>query len=153
MARFAKFAAIALALCAVPEAGTAAQPGATVSATARVVAEPPAGLGQVVFFRRASIIGMPYWTNVRENGAPHGKLTNGSWFVQALEPGVHTFDTSVLGKDSMRMEIDPGETYYVEGKITLALLGYTIIMTPSDAGTFQRMLKGMKPAQVEAPAR
>jgi hypothetical protein len=105
---------------------------------------PPAGKGQVVFFRRSSLLGFPYWTNVRENGVAYGKLTNGVYFVQVLDPGVHQFDTSVLGKDAMKVNVDPGETYYVEGKITMQLVGYTITMAPSDEGAFARVKNSLK---------
>ena len=137
----------AILLAAAPEAALAQEAAPAVGSPAAVVPEPPAGKGQVVFFRRSSLMGMPYWTNVRENEAAYGKLGNGAYFIQPLEPGVHTFDTSVLGKDSMKVQVDPGETYYVEGKITMALIGYTIVMVPSDAATFRKVLKGMRPAK------
>lgn len=117
--------------------------------TPGTIAPAPADKGQVVFFRKSSIMGMPYWTNVRENDVAYGKLSNGVYFVQTLDPGVHTFNTSVLGKDSMKVEIDPGETYYVEGKITMAVVGYTVVMAPSDAAAFQKAFKGMKLAKPE----
>ncbi len=145
----------ALALSVVPALAGAAEPAAkpaSAPAASSDLPPPPAGKGQVVFFRKSSLMGMPYWTNVRENDAAYGKLTNGVYFVQTLDPGVHTFNTSVLGKDSMKVEVDPGETYFVEGKITMALIGYTIVMAPSDAATFQKMFKGMKLAKPEPVA-
>lgn len=122
-------------------------PVAASAAVSGSVAAPPEGKGQVVFFRKSSLMGMPYWTNVRENEVAYGKLTNGVYFAQTLDPGAHTFNTSVLGKDALTLEIDPGETYYVEGKITMAVVGYTIVMAPSDQATFQKALKSMKPAK------
>jgi hypothetical protein len=116
---------------------------------ASAVPTAPAGKGQVVFFRKSSLMGMPYWTNIRENDVAYGKLSNGVYFVQTLDPGAHTFNTSVLGKDAMKVEVDPGETYYVEGKITMAVIGYTIVMAPSDAAAFQKAFKSMKPAKPE----
>ncbi|HEX2816417.1 MAG TPA: DUF2846 domain-containing protein, partial [Phenylobacterium sp.] len=130
----------------------AAEP-ASKPAASSVVAPAPAGKGQVVFFRKSSLFGFPYWTNIRENDVALGKLTNGAYFVQTLDPGVHMFNTSVLGKDAMKLQIDPGETYYVEGKITMAVVGYTIVMAPSDEGAFQKSLKGMKPAPPVDPAK
>jgi hypothetical protein len=120
---------------------------------AAAVGTPPAGKGQVVFFRRSSLMGFPYWTNIRENDAAYGKLSNGVYFVQALDPGPHTFNTSVLGKDALKIEVDPGETYYVEGKITMALVGYTVVMAPSDAASFQKVFKGMKAASPPEPEK
>jgi hypothetical protein len=141
-------AAAGLAQAAEP----AAKPAAA-SAAASAVPAAPKDKGQVVFFRKASMFGFPYWTNIRENDVALGKLTNGVYFIQTLDPGVHTFNTSVLGKDAMKLQIDPGETYYVEGKITMAVVGYTIVMAPSDDAAFQKAFKGMKPAPPVDPAK
>lgn len=140
---------IILALLSAPAGLARAAEPAAASAAASAVPPPPADKGQVVFFRRSSMLGFPYWTNVRENDVAYGKLTNGVYFVQTLDPGVHAFNTSVLGKDAMKMQIDPGETYYVEGKITMAVIGYTIVMAPSEEATFQKVFKGMKLAKPE----
>jgi hypothetical protein len=142
-------ALLALALlAAAPAAPVLAAPKVDPAVAAAAAVPPvPEGKGQVVFFRRSSLMGMPYWTNIREDEAVHGKLSNGVYFVKTMEPGPHTFNTSVLGKDSMKIEVDPGETYYVEGKVTMAVIGYTVIMVPSDAATFQKVFKGMHPAK------
>ena len=143
----------ALLVAAGPGLVQAAEPApkaAEASASASAVAPAPPGKGQVVFFRKSSMLGFPYWTNVRENDVALGKLTNGVYFAQTLEPGVHLFNTSVLGKDAMKLQVDPGETYYVEGKITMAVVGYTIVMAPSDEAAFQKAFKGMKLGKPEA---
>lgn len=143
-------------LSAVAGVAQAADSASVTSSSASSAVPPaPADKGVVVFFRKSSFFGMPYWTNIREKDVAYGKLTNGVYFVQTLEPGVHEFTTSVLGKDAMKVQVDPGETYYVEGKITMAVVGYTVVMAPSDEASFQRALKGMKaarsePAKVEA---
>ncbi len=48
--------------------------------------------------------------------------------------------------------MNPGETYYVEGKISMQVIGYTIQMAPSDEETFKKVLKGMHLAKPEADA-
>jgi hypothetical protein len=131
----------------------AAEPAAKPADAASAVPAVAKDKGQVVFFRKSSMFGFPYWTNIRENDVALGKLTNGAYFVQTLDPGVHMFNTSVLGKDAMKLQIDPGETYYVEGKITMAVIGYTIVMAPSDATAFAKAFKGMKPAPPVDPAK
>jgi hypothetical protein len=142
-------AAAAVLISAAPGLAQASDPVPKPADAASAVPPVPAGKGQVVFFRKSSLMGMPYWTNIRENDVAYGKLSNGVYFVQTLDPGVHTFNTSVLGKDAMKVEVDPGETYYVEGKITMAVIGYTVVMAPSDAATFQKVFKGMKLAKPE----
>lgn len=129
---------------AVPAQAADSAPASVAASASADIPPPPAGKGQVVFFRRSSMFGFPYWTNVRENGAAYGKLTNGVYFVQVLDPGAHQFDTSVLGKDSIKLQVDPGETYYVEGKIAMQIVGYTIVMAPSDEASFAKAKRGMK---------
>jgi hypothetical protein len=147
-------AALLSAAAVAPAFAQDSAPAAAPSATG--LSAPPAGKGQVVFFRRSSMFGFPYWTNVRENGAAYGKLSNGVYFVQVLDPGVHEFDTSVLGKDAMKLQIDPGETYFVEGKIAMQIVGYTIVMAPSDEATFTKVKHSLKlapPPEPDAPAK
>jgi hypothetical protein len=145
------FAAVTLLATApgLVQAGEPATPSTSSAAAPDLIPPPPAGKGQVVFFRKSSLMGLPYWTNVRENDVAYGKLTNGSYFVKTLDPGVHEFTTSVLGKDSMKVQVDAGETYYVQGKITMALVGYTIIMAPADAAGFEKVFKGLGLAKPE----
>jgi hypothetical protein len=131
------------------QAEETAPASASPSAASSAVPPPPADKGQVVFFRKSAFMGMPYWTNVREHDVAYGKLTNGSYFVTTLDPGVHEFRTSVLGQDSMKVQVDAGETYYIQGKITMAVIGYTVIMAPSDAASFEKVFKGMKLAKPE----
>ncbi len=148
-------AALGAALIALPLVASAQDaapaPASAPAASTDTVAPPPAGKGQVVFFRKGSMFGFPYWTNVRENGQSFGKLTNGVWFTAVVDPGAHQFDTSVLGKDSIKLQVDPGETYYVEGKIAMQIVGYTIVMAPSDEATFAKAKKGLKMAPPPAP--
>jgi hypothetical protein len=147
-------ALIALALAsAAPALAQPTEPAsasASPSAASSAVPPAPADKGQVVFFRKSSFIGMPYWTNVREQDVAYGKLTNGTYFVQTFDPGVHQFKTSVLGKDEIKMQIDPGETYYVQGVITVGVVNTAIVLEPSDAASFEQVFKGMKLAKPDA---
>jgi len=138
----AVLAALALSSVSVPvlaEDAAAPAPAAT-----SAIAPPPAGKGQVVFFRHMGLMGAPYWAKVREKDAEIGKLSDGVYFVAVTDPGVHTYTAAVTGKDTLRMQVDPGETYYVEGRMTIALLGYNVVLAPSDEAAFQKALSGMK---------
>ena len=107
---------------------------------------PPAGEGQVVFFRRKSLLGTGQWFNVRENGAALGKLTNGAYFVQPAGPGQHTYTakTEPELKDHLRIEIDAGETYFVEGALTKGVVIGTADISPSSRAAFESAAADLK---------
>ncbi len=109
---------------------------------------PPPGKGLVVFFRPKSVMGTGQWFNVRENGAALGKLTNGSYFVQVTEPGVHTYTASVEPefKDHLKLEIDAGETYFVAGGLTKGVIIGAADLTPSDRASFNKAAKDLAAA-------
>ena len=78
-----------------------------------------------------------------------GKLTNGAYFVQTVPPGLHTFTASTEPefKDSLKLQIDPGETYFVEGILTKGVVIGAADLTPSDRATFQKAAMSLKVAQ------
>jgi hypothetical protein len=110
------------------------------------ISSPPPGQGEVVFFRAKSLMGTGQWFKVRENGAELGKLTNGAYFVQVAAPGVHTYTatTEPEAKDHLKLEIDPGETYYVVGTLTKGIVIGTADLTPSDRAAFDKASKDLK---------
>jgi len=113
------------------------------------IATPPKGMGQVVFFRKKSLLGTGQWFNVREDGKALGKLTNGVWFAQAVSPGQHTFTakTEPEFKDRLTLKIDAGETYFVEGMLTHGVVIGIADLTPSDRTTFNDAAKDLKAAE------
>lgn len=110
---------------------------------------PAKGMGQVVFFRKKSLLGTGQWFNVREDGKALGKLTNGVWFAQAVPPGPHTFTakTEPEFKDKLTLKIDAGETYFVEGQLTHGVVIGIADLTPSDRTAFNAAAKDLKPAE------
>jgi hypothetical protein len=99
---------------------------------------PPAGQGQVVFFRIKAPANFGTWFNVRENGEALGKLSNGAYFIARLRPGVHSFTATLEPefKDKLTLKIDPGETYYVEGTMTHGVVIGVADLNPSDKAHF-----------------
>jgi hypothetical protein len=110
------------------------------------VPPPPAGEGQVVFFRPNSLLGTGQWFNVRENGQALGKLTNGAYFIQATTPGLHTYTATEEPefKDKLKLEVDPGETYFIEGSLTKGVLIGAADLTPSNRAAFDKHSNELK---------
>ena len=109
---------------------------------------PPPGQGQVVFFRPKSLMGTGQWFNVRESGKALGKLSNGAYFVQVTDPGVHTYTATLEPelKDRLNLDIDAGETYFVEGTLTGGLVISAANLSPSSRATFNRAAGRLQPA-------
>jgi hypothetical protein len=107
---------------------------------------PPAGSGQVVFFRRKSLLGTGQWFNVRENGKALGKLSNGAYFVEVATPGPHTYTATSEPelKDHLTLEVAPGESYFVEGTLTKGLVIGAADLSPSDRARFDEASKDLK---------
>jgi hypothetical protein len=117
---------------------------------------PPPGQGQVVFFRAKSLLGTGQWFKVREGGQSLGKLSNGAYFVQVEAPGAHAFTATEEPelKDRLRLEIDAGETYYVEGGLAKGVVVGAAFLSPSDRASFDAAAKDLKLAAAagEEPA-
>lgn len=114
---------------------------------------PPRGMGEVVFFRRRSILSLGQWFKVRENGKALCKLTNGAYCVQVADPGAHTYTATFEPelKDHLTLQVDAGDTYFVEGTTSRALLVGAADLSPSDSKTFAIESKHLKPAPPIAP--
>ncbi|OQW56841.1 MAG: hypothetical protein A4S17_13225 [Proteobacteria bacterium HN_bin10] len=106
------------------------------------VSAPPEGKGQVVFFRPNRFVGAALTFTVRENDADLGRLPNGRYFVHVAEPGIHEYE---IGRnDTMRMEIEPGETYYAIQSTQMGIVAGRAVLSPSDAAAFSEAYPRMR---------
>lgn len=105
---------------------------------------PPEGKGQIVFFRPSKFVGGAVGFKVREGQTELGKLRSGKYFVAAVEPGTHEYTVHSEAKDVLAMEVEPGETYYVQGTITMGVMVGRPNLAPSDAATFNGMAGKLK---------
>lgn len=124
---------------ATPEAAATAEPQATAPATTGRVPAPPEGKGQIVFFRPSRLAGAALSFSVHEGDAGVGKLGNGSYFVLAADPGPHAYSIQSEAKDTLNVEVEPGETLYVQQTIGVGIMMGRPHLTPSDAATFERL--------------
>jgi hypothetical protein len=110
---------------------------------------PPAGKGQVVFFRKGGLMGAAIVYKVREGTTAYGTLSPGRYFVAAFEPGKHTFVVHSEAKDEMTLEVDAGETYFVEGTVAMGVMVGRPNLTPSSQVVFDAVSKKLKLAKPE----
>ncbi|MDR6842861.1 DUF2846 domain-containing protein [Pseudoxanthomonas sacheonensis] len=118
-----------------------------VAATQGKIAPPPAGKGQIVFFREKKFAGSAIRYKVREGEAELGKLSSGTYFVHATDPGAHEYTVHSEAKDILNMEVEAGETYYVIGGVTMGLFAGHPNLSPSDQAVFDGMAEKLKPAK------
>lgn len=128
-----------------PAAADAAAP--LVPVAGGKIGAPQAGKGQIVFFRPSKFTGAAIGFKVRENDTELGKLRNGKYFVAQVEPGTHQYTVHSEAKDVLTMEVEEGETYYVQGTITMGFMAGRPNLSPSDQTTFDGMASKLELAK------
>ena len=103
------------------------------------IAPPPQGKGQIVFFRPSKFAGGAFGFKVREGTTELGKLRSGNYFVATVDPGAHQYVVHSEAKDILNMEVEAGETYYVEGTMTMGFMAGHPNLSPSTQATFDGM--------------
>lgn len=135
-------AAAAPAAEAPSPAPEAASPTAPVQALPAGISAPPEGKGQIVFFRPSRFVGGALTFTVRESEADLGRLPNGRYFVHVAEPGVHEYE--IGRQDTLRLEIEPGTTYFVIQTTQMGVMAGRSGMSPSDQAAFEEALPRMR---------
>lgn len=103
---------------------------------------PPEGRGQIVFFRPSRFIGAALSFTVRENGQDLGRLSNARYFVHTAEPGIHEYE---IGRnDALRLDIEPGTTYFVIQTTQLGVVAGSAVISPSDQSAFEEAAPRMR---------
>lgn len=130
------------------EPATAAPDAPPTTETAnRLVGAPAEGMGQVVFFREKKFTGAAIKYKVREGETELGKLGSGTYFVASVAPGTHQYTVHSEAKDVLTLEVEAGETYYVQGSITMGFMAGRPNLSPSDESVFNAMADDLKPAK------
>lgn len=77
-----------------------------------VIPPPPAGKGQIVFYRTGTIMGAALGCSVNEGGQKISSLGAGRYFILVTEPGRHEYTVKSEAKDSLALEVEADETQY-----------------------------------------
>lgn len=139
--KFAAFALCAAALTTVPMAQDVAIAAKKAPA---VIGAPEAGKGQIVFYRTGGLVGAAISCNVRENDKLIGGLSGGKYFVVQADPGKHVYTTKSEAKDTLNMEVETGETYYVRCTIGAGIMAGRPNLSPVDKAAFDEKSGGLK---------
>ena len=94
--------------------------------------------------------------SIHEGDTGVGKLGNGSYFIVPEDAGPHTFTIQFEATDTLHLEVDAGETQYVQQTIGVGVVAARPHLTPSDKATFDSMpnlkLSDKKPTDLKSTA-
>lgn len=133
-------------------------------ATLAEAAAPTQGKGRIVFFRPSRLPGAIYTYHVVEvgdDGKPTkgaeriASLPNGGADVAEVEPGVRSFNITGpmavnKAEDRLRMEVEPGETYYVEQTVRIGAFTGGFRLVPADEARFKASKTKLQADKVES---
>lgn len=146
LANFAAAMALPLFALAMP---AQAQDAHTPAGSEITIPAPPEGMGQVVFFRPGSMMGMAMGCQVNEGeGEPdEAKLSsmgNGKYFIYQTAPGPHSFWVRNENTDAVTLLIEPDETQFVRCRIKMGIMSGRPDIAPSDGATFAEASDGLE---------
>ena len=109
-----------------------------------------AGKARIYFFRPGRLPGAIYTYHVVEvgdDGKPAkgaerlGDLPNGGGFILTVEPGLHSYNITgpmAVNKahDRIRLEVEPGQTYYIEQTVRMGVVTGGFWLAPADESRF-----------------
>ncbi|MFY7837897.1 MAG: DUF2846 domain-containing protein [Novosphingobium sp.] len=118
-------------------ASTLYAPGAIAADGAPVVIPPPpAGKGQIVFYRTGTIMGAAMGCAVNEKGQKISSLGSGRYFILVTEPGRHEYTVKSEAKDVLALEVESDETQYAMCKIKMGIMAGRPDLRPSTEAEF-----------------
>jgi hypothetical protein len=106
------------------------------------VPPPPPGMGQVVFYRTSSM-GMLVSCRVREGDTVVNRLPPGKYFIHQTTPGAHEYNVRSEARDSLRIEVEEGETHYVRCAIGMGIGVGRPNISPQNRADFDRRGRGL----------
>ena len=128
-------AALALGL-SVPAFAAEKQDASTIT-----LPTPPAGKGQIVFFRKGGLQGSAVACSVHSNGQKVSSLGGGRYFVMVAEPGRHEFSVKTEATDTLALEVEPDETQFAACKIKMGLMVGRPDISPATEAEFRAAKK------------
>src|SRR4051812_22312017 len=110
---------------------------------APVIAAPPAGMGQVVFYRPSAMGGLVS-CRVNEADKVVNRLHPGHYFIETATPGVHEYSVHSEAKDVLRVNVEEGETQYARCNITMGFMVGRPNLSTQDRADFDKRGKKLK---------
>ena len=100
------------------------------------IPKPPAGKGQIVFYRTGTIMGAAMGCSVNEKGQKISSLGAGRYFILVTEPGRHEYMVKSEAKDFLALQVEADETQYAMCKIKMGIMAGRPDLQPSNEADF-----------------
>jgi hypothetical protein len=133
--------AAAVSLAAISAGPTTAAD--TPEGSAIFIPDPPAGKGQIVFFR-PNAMGMAIACTVKEGETKISSLGNGKYFILVTEPGTHDFSVHTESTDALTLLVEPDETQFVRCKMKMGLMVGRPDISPATGADFAEKSEKLK---------
>lgn len=115
----------------------------------KVVPAPPAGKGQIVFYRQGGL-GPLISCAVKEGEEKLSSLPPGKYFVLVAEPGKHSYVVSSESKDVLNVEVEADETQYARCTITMGVFAGRPNLSPAQKSEFDAASPKLKMVEVKS---
>jgi hypothetical protein len=112
-------------------------------AVAPQITPPPAGMGQVVFYRPGGM-GPLVSCRVSEGDKVVNRLPPGRYFVQTTAPGVHQYSVHSEATDILRINVEEGETQYARCSIRMGIMVGRPNLSSQDRADFEKRGRKLK---------
>jgi hypothetical protein len=96
-----------------------------------VVPPPPAGKGQIVFYRTGGFAGSMISCAMKEGETKLSSLPPGKYYVHVTEPGKHSYSVSSEATDTLNVEIEPDDTQYSRCTIRMGVMAGRPNLSPA----------------------
>ena len=137
-----KLISAAVAALSIAPFAAVSQENAAPAAPANEAAAGPTGT--VVFFREKKMMGAAIRYKVRENGVELCKLGSGTFCAIQVPVGAHEYVVQTEAKDALKLEVESGETYYVQATVSMGVMAGHANLTPSTKETYDGMKDKLK---------
>jgi hypothetical protein len=117
---------------------------ASVAKSSAVIPAPAAGKAQIVFWRPDKWFGKAIRCTVREGGKMVGRPGPGRYFILPVEPGLHKYATKVESSDTLSLEMEPDQTFYVKCSMVPGGITYNANIAPSSKEEFDAVSVKLK---------
>ena len=117
---------------------------------AHVPTDADAEHGTIVFYRPRGEGGLGYGFTVHEGTTELVTLRRGQYFVAVATPGRHEYFARSEARDVLAVEVEPGETHYVEGVFTPGFALQRPNLSPSSKEAFEALQGGLEEVSASA---
>lgn len=105
----------------------------------------------VYFLRDSAFFGTGTTYYVHEDNRKIGMLKSGSYFIHKTEPGEHIFWAETESRNDLKMDLQAGHTYYVEGGIDVGVLAGRPKLTEINRQMAEQILPDLKYLRLATP--